>query len=124
MPSQNVLKVLDIGYITVLYFTLGYFVSIFVNKIVGPFDEAEAKRKTVSLLFLEVLFHMYIMGLLIYFLRNIVVKIPSPFEGIGGFQHQRVPELKSSFVLSFVLLYYQRTLKHKLDHLSKRMIGS
>jgi hypothetical protein len=122
MKNPESLQVLDIGYITVLYFTLGYFVSIFMNKIVGPFDEKKADQKSMGRIFLEVLAHVYVIGLIIYYLRKLVVEIPSPFQGINGFDHNRVPELKSSFVLSFIVLYYQRNLKYKLDYFAKRML--
>lgn len=122
MKNPESLQVLDIGYITVLYFTLGYFVSIFMNKIVGPFDEKKADQRSMGRIFLEVLAHVYVIGLIIYYLRKLVSKIPSPFQGIDGFDHSRVPELRSSFVLSFIVLYYQRNLKYKLDYFAKRML--
>lgn len=121
--EKHFIKILDIGYITVLYFTLAYFVAIFVNKIAGKFDEKHANQKSTWLLFIEAMIHMYVMGILIYLLRYVVVQIPSPFHGVKGLDHYALPELKSSFVLSFILLFYQSNLRMKLEYLAKRMVG-
>jgi hypothetical protein len=123
LDHKTLWKLLDIGYITVLYFSFGYIASLTIDKIVGPFDIEKAKKKKTWLLFLEVLFHIYMLGLLIYLIKKIVVSIPSPFDGLNGFKHQQFPEAQTNFVLTFILLYYQKSLKAKLDYISTRVTG-
>ena len=54
-------------------------------------------------------------GIIIYLVTNIVELIPSPFNGVCGFEHLRLKELKNGVVFVFVFLYFQKNFKSKLQ---------
>lgn len=125
-PSQElvfrVVKIGDIGYITTIYFLLAFFISTWVDiRLLGPFQRERAARKSTGRLLGECILHIYLVGVLIYIVRNVVELVPSPFNGIQGFEHRRVKELTNAAVFTFIFLFYQKHLREKLFYLSERI---
>ena len=109
------IKMLDIGLLNVIYFTVGYFVSWAINKIYYNFNPNTNPNKV--LVFLEVCTQIFIIGILIYIIRNIIGMIPFPLEGIYGFQHSKVSELTSGGIsLGFGVFFAQSNITKKLDY--------
>jgi hypothetical protein len=110
------IKMLDIGILTVLYFTFGYIFSWLINKIYYNFDPNTAPIK--FLVFLEVCAQIFVIGILVYIIRNLIGLIPFPLEGIYGYQHSRVRELTSGGIaITFGLFYAQENIKEKLNYI-------
>jgi len=110
------IKMLDIGILTILYFILGYIFSWLINKIYYNFDSNAKPMK--FLVFLEVCCQIFVIGILVYIIRNVIDLIPFPLEGIYGYQHFRVRELYSGGVaLTFGVFYAQDNIKDKLNYI-------
>ena len=110
------IKMLDIGVLTILYFTLGYIFSWLINKMYYNFDPKTAPMK--FLVFLEVCGQLFIIGVLVYIIRNFIELIPFPLEGVYGYQHRMVRELYSGGVaLAFGVFYAQENIKEKLNYI-------
>jgi hypothetical protein len=109
------IKIIDIGYITTIYFCIGYIVSYYLNNLYENFDTNLKHDK--FLLIIDIIKNIYIIGILFYIIRNIVSLVPFPFEGISGYQHTRVKELGSGGVaLGFAMFSCQLKLRLKLDY--------
>ena len=107
---------LDIGLLTILYFSLGYIFSWLINKIYHHFDPDDAPIK--FLVFLEVCGQLFVIGILVYILRNLIGLIPFPLEGVYGYQHSRVSELTNGGVaLAFGVFYAQENINKKLNYI-------
>lgn len=110
------IKILDIGYITAVYFALGLVCATIVDNYLGKFDEKKEKQKTLLRSTIELLLHLWVTGVIIYIVRNIIPLIPFPLEGIYGFEHRRVKEVSSAamFAVAFLLFqkYYQAQVKY------------
>jgi hypothetical protein len=118
------IKITDIGYITVLYFFTAFLLSTWVDyRLLGRFDPKKADAKSTAQLLMECVLHVYLVGVLIYIIRNIIELIPSPLDGIAGFQHSRVKELTNAAVFTFIFLLYQRNLREKLFYIGDRIYG-
>lgn len=110
------IKMLDIGILTVLYFTFGYIFSWLINKLYSNFNTDSKPNK--FLVFLEVCGQIFVIGVLVYIIRNLIELIPFPFEGIYGYQHKKVKELYSGGIaLTFGLFYAQDNIKAKLNYI-------
>ena len=110
------IKMLDIGFITILYFSLGYIISWLINKIYSTFDPKGNYNKGV--LFLEVCGQIFVIGIVIYIIRNLIQLIPFPLEGIYGYQHSKVRELYSGGIaLTFGIFYAQQNIIQKLNYI-------
>lgn len=118
-------KIIDIGYITVVYFFIAFFLSTWLDaRVLGKFDPKAAARKSTGRLLGECVLHVYAIGVLIYIVRNLVELIPSPLEGVAGLEHRRVKELGNAAVFTFIFLLFQRHLREKLLYIADRIYAS
>ena len=114
------IKIIDIGYITTLYFLSGYLISYHVNFIYGTFDPATDHN--IVKLVAEICMQLFVIGVIVYVLRKLIPLIPFPLNGIWGFEHSRVKELTSGGVsLSFGVFQAQIILKDKIEYLLKKL---
>jgi len=81
------IKVLDIGYITVIYFILGILISRVFDVYLGKFNKSNDDKKHIARVGLELIGIIWAIGSIVYLSRNAVELIPSPFEGLYGFKH-------------------------------------
>ena len=70
------------------------------------------------LVFLQICGQLFIIGILVYIIRNILELIPFPLDGIYGYKHYKVYELYSGGIaLSFGIFYAQDNIKAKLNYI-------
>lgn len=116
-------KILDIGLVTTYYFMAAFFLAWLVDYWYGPFDEKQHEERSTLLLILEAIGKFFVIGVLVYFVRNLVERIPYPLEGLGGFQHARLKEVDEAFVFLTVFVFYQDHLADTLKYLMARING-
>jgi hypothetical protein len=113
-------KMIDIGFITTIYFIFGAIVANVITNFQTKFNSDEEDKKTLIRSSLDLIVLIWINGVLIYFARNLVEMIPYPFDNYFGFEHKRVKELSGATAFTFVLLYYQPNLNNIMKYLSAR----
>jgi hypothetical protein len=113
-------KMIDIGFITTIYFIFGAIVANVITNFQTKFNSDEEDKKTLLRSSLDLIILIWINGVLIYFARNLVEMIPYPFDNYFGFEHKRVKELSGATAFTFVLLYYQPNLNDIMKYLSVR----
>ena len=116
-------KLLDIGLVTVYYFFIGFVLSALIDDALGEFNTDNYKNTSTLWIVLEIIIHLFSLGILSYVMRNLIERIPYPLEGYGGFHHIRLKEIQGGIVLSFVLLFFQKNLNDKILFLKKRVLG-
>lgn len=116
----RLVKITDIGYITVIYFLPAFFFSIMIDRFIGPFDPYLQEKKPTYRILLECILHIFLIGVIIYIARNIVEKIPSPLNGVQGLKHLEVKELSTAPVFVFIFLFFQNNLVNRLKYLNTR----
>lgn len=120
-------KMLGISYVTVLYFFLGLGIAKAFDKLYGEFDksryENDGAKESLVWLAADILFHIVLLAMVFYLMRNVVERIPFPLEGLGGYQHHRLKELEGGPILEFVGLFFQRNLKKKTTYFMDRVFG-
>lgn len=114
---------LDIGLVTAYFFTIGVVFAKIFDKVYGKFDPEKYKKDSPLMIFFEIVFHLFMIGVVAYLLRNIVEAIPFPFEGAFGFEHDRLKELEGGVVLHTVLILFQRNLHDKIVYFADRVAG-
>lgn len=115
------IKIFDIGYLTVIYFVLGYGTAGLFDKVLGDFDTNEAKKKSTVRLCAELVLHIWIIGVLTYVVRNVVELIPFPLHGVYGYNHFRVRELVIAPMYTLVVITLQEHLRQKLKFVYDRL---
>jgi hypothetical protein len=113
-------KMIDIGFITTIYFILGAIVANMITSFQTEFNNKEEDKRTVINSTLSLILLIWTNGVLIYFARNLVELIPYPFDTFFGFHHNKVKELGAATAFTFVLLYYQPNLNKMMKYLSVR----
>jgi hypothetical protein len=111
------IKIIDIGYITAVYFTLGILLATLCDKYFGTFDETKEKKKPLGQSIAELLLYLWFIGIVVYIVRNIVPLIPFPLEGIYGFQHLKVKEVTSASMFTIAFILFQEHYQHKLKYI-------
>jgi len=114
-------KMLDISLVILEFFLLAVAISVPLDKFIGKFDPKKANKKSVGILLLEVILHIWLLGAIIYMGRNIVEAIPSPFEGVEGLVHSRIKELANGAMFTYFLIFFQTNLRDKLVYLQQRL---
>ncbi len=109
------IKILDIGYVTLIYFLLAIVIAVLMDKLYGEYNEKDESKKSTLRKTLDLVGMIWLNGVIIYIARNIVPLIPSPFNNINGFKHSRLKELESAYVFDFVLIYTQKNLVKRMD---------
>jgi hypothetical protein len=118
----RITKIADIGYITILYAISALVLAKGFDKVMKQFDTEENNSKSSIRLFFEISLYLWIAGILIYVIRNVMEIIPSPFEGVYGLKHLQVKELGNAGVFVFIFFYFEESLKQKLSILYNRLL--
>jgi hypothetical protein len=118
------IKIVDIGYITALYFLAAYYLGAFLDNFFIWLYGMNFKIKTNNQLLFEILMQVMFTGILSYIGRNIIQKIPFPLNGVKGFVHTKVKELTSGAILTFFLILFQYNLYVKISYVRNRKISS
>lgn len=115
------LKTLDIFLLCTYYFVIAFIIASFIDWLFGRFDVGDEEKKSTVQLFVESVLYTFVLVFMYYIARNIVERIPFPFQGVFGFQHERVKERSGDVVFVFVLFFYQNYYTDKLNFLQKRL---
>lgn len=126
MDIQNELitrsiKIVDIAYISAIYATVVITISVLLDKLVGSIDEQVESEKHIVRVILECWLYIGLVAIAAYIVRNIVEKIPFPLDGVNGFIHSKVKELAGGPIYGFLLFFYARNLRKKIEILINRV---
>ena len=113
----RLVKLIDIGYITAIYFILGLICAFILNNIFEIDNYEEYRKKRFLIILLEIIGILWLNGVIIYISRNLVGLIPSPFNGLYGLKHNIVSELKDATIFVFVIIYFQYSLRQRINYL-------
>jgi hypothetical protein len=115
-------KIADIGYITILYAIAALFFAKVFDKMSKQLDTEDDLQKSSPRLFFEMILYLWAAGVLIYGVRNLMEFVPSPFDGVYGFEHLRLKELGNAGVFVFIFFYFEESLKKKMTVLYNRLL--
>ncbi len=118
----RLIKIADIGYITILYAISALVVAKAFDILSKKVDTEPNEQKTSVKLFIEIIVYLWAAGILIYGVRNLMELVPSPLDGIFGLEHIRVKELGNAGVFVFIFFYFEESLKKKLTVLYNRLL--
>ena len=109
------IKLLDIGYINVLYVFIALMFAKLTDTIMGQFDSAMESKKSKFRLTIELILALWMYGIIIYIARNVVGIMPFPLDGYEGFEHRRVKELGSATAFTFTYVLFSDYIKTKIS---------
>ena len=115
------IKILDIGFITAIYLTLGIVLAKICDRVLGELDEEKENQKPLWQVFIELFFYLWFIGIVVYVVRNVVQMIPFPFHGVYGYDHFRVKELINAVIFFVTFLHFQEYYQKKIKLLYVRL---
>ncbi len=113
--------VTDLTFVTAYYLVIGFIVSLVLNHVIEILDTRNYKDLPTWQLGLEITAHTLVLSIAFYIIRNIVRRIPYPFDGAGGYKHELLYELDGGIVFSFLILFFQRNLIEKISIFQNRI---
>jgi hypothetical protein len=115
------IKIIDMGYVTMIYFVLGIFLAKICDKFLGNFDIEKEEKKPLYISIIEFLLYIWFIGVVIYIVRNIIPLIPFPLDGMYGFKHLKVKEVTSGSVFAISFIYFQTHYESKIKYISSKL---
>jgi H+/Cl- antiporter ClcA len=112
------IKMLDVLFIIILGFIFGFFPSIYVDKqVTKMFKSKNEDAKPIYRVFLELVFELWLISIVLYIAKNIIELIPFPLDNVHGFEHKR---LDLTFWFVFIFMTYQVNFTKRVQYLYKR----
>lgn len=115
--ANKFIHLFDITYLTIIYVTISIVLSMYLNKMIGPFDKDKANKKSTFRLIMEIYLNFSIIAIMAFLVRNMVNYIPFPLDDVCDFDHTTVHELNGGIIFGFVIFYYQKNLCDKINFL-------
>lgn len=109
----ELVKIVDVGFVTALCFLFAYVFSSALDRVFGEPN----MRKSKSRRLFEVTLQFAVIGIVVYFSRYLIKKIPFPLDGLYGYDHHKLTELRSLPIMVFIFMFFQSNLQKKVKNL-------
>jgi uncharacterized protein YacL len=110
---MNIVKILGVAYVALLSFVFSFLLSHWLDKLTPKLNKNKPKWNT----FIEVALQFAVIGALMYMTRSIIKKIPFPLEGVSGYIHSQLSELRSLPLIVFIFMFFQQRTQDKMRFL-------
>jgi hypothetical protein len=111
---KDVVKTLGVAWVGVLCFVFAFMVSRFIDNFTPKLDKSKPKWHT----FLEVCLQFGIVGAIVYWSRVFIKNVPFPLDGVSGYTHLELGDLKSLPLMVFIFMFFQVKTQEKMKYLS------
>lgn len=115
------IKMLDIGYSVAMYFIFAIFTVVGIHKTLGPLDVDMYETRPTILIVVDIIIHVWVIGILAYIARNILTSIPWAFDGVYGYSHLKVKEVVNSATYVAFVVIFDKRLQSQVLILKKRL---
>jgi hypothetical protein len=109
----QLVRLLGVAYVGFLSFVFAFLFSHWLDKITSDLDQSKPKWRT----FIEVAFQFALIGALIFLSRGLIKKIPFPLDGVSGYDHKSLGELKALPLIVFIFMFFQQRTQDKMKFL-------
>jgi hypothetical protein len=106
----HVVRVAGVAWVGAVCFVFAFIVSSLLNKITPDLNKDRPKWMT----FLEVCVQFAVVGAIVYGSRLFIKAIPFPFDGVSGYIHSQLGELRSLPLMVFIFMFFQTKTQDKM----------
>jgi len=118
--KQILLDIINVIYISSIYFIIAMSLSLILDEISGPFNLEKQENKPTLLLITEVLLYICMLGVIVFFVKKLVNKIKLPIYT----SNDELTDLAGGVVFYFVLMFFQSNFSYKLVYLRYRLTNN
>lgn len=117
-------KMLDIGYVTVLFFLCGYYGSGYLERFLENYfgTVRDYENRSNTRLLLEIIVQICLIGIAAYIGRNAIELIPYPLNGVKGYNHLKLKELTGPGLITFFFVIFSYNLQQKIMIIRNRKL--
>ena len=109
----ELVRLVGVAYVALLSFVFSFLFSHWLDKITPKLDKSKKKWA----IFIEVALQFALIGALMYLTRGVIKKIPFPLEGVSGYIHSQLGELRSLPLIVFIFMFFQKRTQDKMSYL-------
>jgi hypothetical protein len=117
----RMIKILDIGYSTAVYFFAAIVIVVLLNKYLPKYDKKKEAKKSTTRLVVDIVVRVWLIGVFSYFVRNVFHAIPWIFEGVHGYKHLNVKEVSNSAMFTAFAITFDPHIQSQIAFLKKRL---
>ena len=117
------IKILNIGWSTLAYFIMAVLTLYLLNKIYGEFDIKHYEKMSDFNFAVDFICYIWLIGVLIYVARNLFPLIPFPFDGVFGFDHNKVKEVTNASVFSIFIITFNKRMQGYYSIMKKKLFN-
>lgn len=111
--TLTTVRLVGVAYVGFLSFILAFLFSHWLDKVTPALD----KKKPKWWIFITTAFQFALIGALVYLSRGIIKKIPFPLDGVAGYKHHDLGELRALPLIVFIFMFFQRKTQDKMKFL-------
>jgi len=112
--GHDLIRTLGVAWVGIACFIFAFFVSRLVDNYTPKLDKTKPKWMT----FMEVCIQFGFVGAIVYGARMFIKRIPFPLDGVGGYTHSELGELRSLPLMVFIFMFFQVRTQEKMKFLS------
>ena len=105
---------MGVAWVGVLCFVFAFLVSRFIDNFTPKLDETKPKWR----IFAEVCVQFGIVAVIVFGARVFIKKVPFPLDGVSGYEHSALGELRSLPLMVFIFMFFQVKTQEKMRYLS------
>jgi hypothetical protein len=110
------IKILHIGYLTIIYILFGFLYAMVIEFIYGDFDILIENKKSIFTQTLELIFMLWFAAVCLFIVNHTARNLPMPSYFKGYDQSAHINELRGAGVLVFLFMFFQSHIFSKLRH--------
>lgn len=111
------IRIINITSLSIIYVTLSFLFSFYLNEMVGKLNKEEASKKSTGMLILEIYFYFVIISICAYIIRNIVKSMMITSYSYFDIENTRTSELNGGIIFAFAIFFFQENLKNKINYI-------
>ena len=112
------LKILHIGYLTILYLVFGYLYTRLFEMIHGDFDIDVENRKPIYIQILQLISMLWFAAVFLFIVDRSAHKIPHPkiFKGYKYSYSEHFKAIREAGIFIFLFLFFQNSIFDKVSN--------
>jgi len=112
-----IIKMIDIGYISVLFFICSFYSSTILDKLFYHLYGSSQYKKTYFNLLFQISSQIAVLSIFAYLIHKLVLMIPFPFNHIYNYEEKNLNSfIKGAFIYTFLILFSHH-LRNKINDL-------